>query len=324
MIGVTQQNFLGEGKTVGVNFTTSSWQRVYQFNYFNPFFTKDGIGFGYSVFYQQNDLSDANAADYAIDNYGFSSYFSVPLSLRTTVSLGGGFNHTKVKLGNKASTQLNNFVNTFGSTFQNANITGSVTYTGLDRVVFPTKGISASLNGLLALPTTKRSFEYFTATAKAQGYYPLSKGFIVAGRAEMDYGDGFGRSSMLPFYKNFFAGGMGSVAGYEDNTLGPVDSNNDPLGGNLAVDGALSLIFPNPISPDNLRTSVFIDAGNVYNTNPDSKFDGANTGGLRYSVGVEADWLSPFGVLKFSLAKAINPGPTDSTSVFGFSIGTQL
>jgi len=139
------------------------------------------------------------------------------------------------------------------------------------------------------------------------------------------YGGGYGGYKRLPFFKNFYMGGMSSVRGYEANSIGPRDSNDDSVGGNLMFDATASVIFPNPFSKT-LRTSVFFDAGNVYDTKATRAQEANNKDrdGLRYSAGLGFDWLSPMGMLNFSLAKAINPNKYDDTAIFQFNIGTTF
>ena len=147
----------------------------------------------------------------------------------------------------------------------------------------------------------------------------------MTAKGDFGYGTAFSGSQNYPFFKNFYAGGIDSVRGYEGNTLGPKDSNGDPLGGNLLADAGLGIVFPNYIA-DSVRTTLFIDGGNVYTTSDNKRFGGqsSGSGGLRYSTGLELDWLSPLGMVDLSIAKALNPKSTDSTEYFQFSLGANF
>jgi len=143
----------------------------------------------------------------------------------------------------------------------------------------------------------------------------------------LGYGNGYGSTKGLPFFMNYYAGGLsqGLVRGYETNTLGPLDSNGDSIGGNLLAAGTVSLIFPNFISPDNLRTSVFFDAGNVYQT--DKSLYTTSAGSLGMSAGLAVQWRSPVGPLEFSLAKVFNKKRNADGSLsepFQFTMGTSF
>jgi outer membrane protein insertion porin family len=158
----------------------------------------------------------------------------------------------------------------------------------------------------------------------------------------LGYGDGYGSTEVLPFYENFFAGGFGSVRGFENSTLGPrttppVDDNGnpiffnndadgDPFGGNLLVEASAELIFPFPFVKDNrqFRPAFFLDAGNVFNTDcPDvavNCFD-FDVDALRYSVGFGVSWLTGLGPMTFSIAKAFQTEDFDEEESFQFELG---
>jgi outer membrane protein insertion porin family len=142
----------------------------------------------------------------------------------------------------------------------------------------------------------------------------------VSLRSELGYGDSYG-SKEYPFFENYTAGGVRSVRGYEDNTLGPADSEGRPYGGNLKVVGNIEFFMPMPFIKDSktTRLTAFIDGGNVYGLNED--FD---VGNIRYSAGIGLVWLSPLGGLKFSIAKALNPQDGDETQAFQFTIGANF
>ena len=133
------------------------------------------------------------------------------------------------------------------------------------------------------------------------------------------YGDGWGDTSGLPFYENFFAGGVRSVRGYEDNTLGPKDSDGDPIGGAFLVVFNAEVIFPIPFVEEakGVRLSAFFDIGNVY-----EDYNSFDAGDLRYSVGLAGLWLSPLGPISASLGFPLNAESDDDEQSFQFTVGT--
>ncbi len=116
------------------------------------------------------------------------------------------------------------------------------------------------------------------------------------------------------------------MRGFSSFTLGPLDSRGKPNGGNVLVTGSFALIFPNYIW-DNMRTSLFVDGGNVYSVLNNKAFGGqsTNAGPPMYSVGLEADLLTPFGPLELSLARGIRPaGSHEQLQAFNFAIGANF
>ena len=172
-----------------------------------------------------------------------------------------------------------------------------------------------------------------------QWFRPVSQEVTLMLNGEFGIGHGYG-GKPLPFFKNFYAGGPGSVRGFEPMSLGPRDINNNALGGTSRVVGNAELLFPMPgLSKEkSVRLSVFADAGAVYGT---SNLSGAGSilsgspvtaasgtgalpgsSGLRYSVGAALTWISPVGPLKISFGKALNAKPDDKLQKFQFTLGS--
>ncbi len=324
-----QKNLFGTGKSAKLQMVYSSYQQTASFDYFNPYYATNGISRGVAGYFTRYDPSAANlSSDYAYDQYGARQYYIIPMSANVgatdSVNLGYGYMGTKLDVYDSASTQVTSFTDEYGETFNELQLSAGWTHNGLNRAVFPTNGFYQSLGTDVYLPMDTSSIGYYTTKYQNKWYLPLGKKFVLYTRSETGYGDGFITDNDLPFYSNFYAGGMTTVQGYEGNTLGPLDSNGSPYGGNFLIDGAVSLIFPNFISPDNLRTSLFFDAGQVYDLEGATADSGFSVADIRYSVGLDVQWLSPVGILEFSLAKALNPSDTDHTEFFNFNIGASF
>ncbi len=312
---ITQKNYKGTGKSVSLGFNNSSYAQTYSFNYFNPYYTQSGISRGFSVYYQQTTPSDINLVPYTLDAYGAMVNYRVPMSEFDYLSFGYGYEYLELRAGNTQSHTIQQFINEHGDDFNNVKLTAGWTHNTYDRAILPTKGFNQYVGAEVGVPVLPKSLDYYKVFYNATLYQPIKKGFIVALNTNWGYGNGYDGFDQLPFFKNFYAGGIGTVRGYEGNTLGPI-SDHRPIGGSVEATGSFNLIFPNPIS-EKLRTSVFVDAGNVFQNQ-------INIGGLRTSAGVEVDWISPLGPLKFSLAQALNPQSGDQLEFFQFSVGTSL
>ncbi len=325
--GITQNNFLGTGKTVGINFTSSSYQSIYSINYFDPFFTPDGISRSVQLYYQTVNPGAVNAANYNTSAYGLSDTLGFPLTNYQTFNLGYGLKHTNLIIGAGPSQQIQDFTNQFGNQFNQILVNAGWDYNTTDRFRLPTTGTHQSVNVSVSLPIGGQNLSYYTTSYTNRFYQPLSNGYILTTYGVAGYGNGYGTFNSLPFFENYFAGGLGTLGqdrAYEPNTLGPLDSNAQPIGGNLLLDGNIALIFPTALVQYNVRTSIFFDAGNVFNTYSASP-PGANnfsTNNLAYSVGTQLEWWTPLGMpLIFSLALPVGTQPNAQTNLFQFSIG---
>jgi len=251
------------------------------------------------------------------------------LSDYTTFIFGLGIEHLNIHAPN-TSTRIDDvgeFFRSNSNEFNQFKVIASIDYNNLDRAIFPTKGFAHSLRGQIYGPFNRHSLEFFKVDYNATWFRPLFSGFIFHAYSDIGYGDGFGRTKKLPFFKNYFAGGIGSVRGFVSGTLGDnVDYNGqnnksvlgNSLGGNIMTVGSASIIIPNPMK-DTIRPSVFIDVGNVYSNY--FKFRD-----LRASYGIQVEWRTPLKVpVVFSIAKALRqPGVNNHTQGFQFSISTSI
>jgi outer membrane protein insertion porin family len=323
---ISQKNFFGTGNQFGISASWSKASINLGANYFNPYYTAWGVGRGFNVYATRVNADKQNIADFATNNYGAAMNYSFPIALHDSLQLGVGLDYLYLKLSGSPSTTMAAFKKKHGANFTQVLLNAGWTHNNLNAAVFPTKGLAQTLSMTFSVPMGRNGLQYYTADYNLRYFHPVYRSFVFTTRAELGYGQGYGRYGNLPFFKNFYAGGLGSIAGYVANTIGPQDSNGDSLGGNFLADGRLAMIVPNPISKT-VRTKLFVDGGNVFNTKASNAERARNKdrAGFRYSSGMEVDWLTPFaGVLKFSLAKSLNPSKQDDTEFFQFSIGTSF
>jgi outer membrane protein insertion porin family len=318
-LGVSQNNFLGTGNKVGINLNRSETSDNYNISFLDPYFTMDGVSRGYNLYYRNTKLDALNVSRYATDSQGASLSFGYPIDETKSINLSLGIDQTDITLGTLASQLVQNFVAEHGKSITTYTGSASWNYSTLNRGVFATKG--ASQRVLLEFAVPPSDVNYLKVSYNGQLYVPINDDFIVRLRTDLGYGDS------LPFYKNYFAGGYGSVRGYQDNTLGPRSPafTNDPdpevVGGNVLVENSVELIVPTPFAKDyrQLRTVFFVDSGMVYyRNNPPYNFDLSN---LRYSAGVSIAWLTAIGPLSFSVSKPFNDQVGDQKQSFQFTIG---
>ncbi len=322
---VTQKNFLGSGKHIRFGFNNSSINTVYSFGYTNPYATIDGISQGFNAYYRKTDADEANIARYTLDAFGGDFTYGIPISEENRIDLGFGYERTEIDLpSTDRILRYEEFIDREGDSFDTVTLNAGWSSDSRNSAILPTSGIAQSVSAEVAIPGP--SLQFYKLRYKANAYKPLSDDLTFAIRGEFGYGDAYGDTNEFPFFENFYAGGIRSVRGFQANTLGvkerTSDGDEEPVGGNLLVSGGAEIIFPVPFMDKSLksfRLSAFTDFGNVYDVNQD--FD---AGLLRYSAGLSAIWISPFGAMTFSIAAPLKKEDGDETEAFQFSLGSTF
>jgi outer membrane protein insertion porin family len=327
--GVNQKNFLGTGKTVGVNMQTSHYERFYGASYMDPYFTQSGISRSVNLSVSRVNPAAGNLTNsYSSNEYDISDTYSIPIGQEKNVinrfDIGYGYQNTLITLhNNNVSNMVQDFIIRHGRHFQQIDLMAGLSRDSRDKAIFPTRGARQAVGLNLFLPVGAQALRYYTVNYSGAIFHPLVNNFIVTARGNLAYGNSFSNGRDYPYFKNFYAGGIESVRGFAGNTLGPKDNNGNPTGGNFLANASLGLVLPNYVS-DNVRTTVFVDAGNAYQTYDNRRLGGTGSGPLRYSTGVQVEWLSIMGPIDLSLARGINVKHKDSLEAFQFSLGANF
>lgn len=393
--GLSQTNFMGTGNRVSIDLSRSETQDYYNLSVTDPYFTIDGVSRGYNMYYRKTKLNnDYNVNNYVTDSIGGGVTFGYPIDENQNISAGLNVDQTKVTTGAYVSTYVRDYLKAHGgktigtstycdgewkaldstkpddlscvdsagkvkdftpfdSEFEGKFLTYNLnlgwSYNTLNRPIFPTNGTSHRVNAEIALPGS--DVEYQKVTYDAQTYFPLGRDFVLRGYGKLGYGND------LPFYKNFYAGGFGSVRGYDNSTLGPKypgvtynerktkDYDPEEVGGNALVQFGTELALPVPFKGDwarQIRPVIFAEGAQVFDTDcstatGDLYLDGSKTpinakqyckdnndfdfGNMRYSVGVGFTWITMIGPLSLSYAFPLNDKPGDETKNIQFEIG---
>lgn len=330
---VSQNNFRGSGNRVSFSLSRSDVRDSYSFSHYNPYYTLDGVSRGFSLYYSAIDYSKTSVASYAADRAGASVTYGYPISEYARLSFGFGFDSIDITTGDFVAYDIATFLDAEGTAFNAYKLNAGWQKSTLNRGVLPDRGWSQ--NVALEVATPGSDYMFYKATWSGQRYFPLSRRWVLRSRGDLGFGDGYGSDLVLPFYENFYSGGIGSVRGYESRSLGPrsptlasvqantVDSDPDPIGGNMLVEGSLELIFPTPFAPESrsVRTFLFADVGNVFQTEQINNLFEFDASELRYSAGIGLTWLTAIGPLSFNFAKPIKDQTGDDTESFQFSLG---
>tara|TARA_Y100000022_G_scaffold200563_1_gene216487 strand:+ start:71 stop:2392 length:2322 start_codon:yes stop_codon:yes gene_type:complete len=331
----SEKNAFGTGNSVSVGINYSEWRQDISFNFFDPYFTIDGLGIGYGAFIRKTDYGNYNIASYNTDSYGGSVNFQLPINEIEQLGLSLQVDNTKLKSNFYSSRQLIDFYNSEGFDFNTYSGQVSWSRVTLDRGLFPTNGSRNSISLSLTLPGSNINYGRFNHDFRI--FRPLPRGLIIAYKSKIGALFTYGDTKTAPPYQHFYAGGMRSVRGFKQNYLGPKAVYNigfgprrpRPIGGPYSISGGLDLIVPLDFVPDprSVRASVFLDYGNVFSDG--CKFYEVNCyefdlSELRYSIGLGFTWVTALGPLSFALASVFNDTPEDRTESFQFEIGTQF
>lgn len=327
-LGIEQDNFLGTGKKAGFNLANSDTLTEYSFSYTNPYYTVDGVSRGFNLYYRERNYDEDDVSSYTTNELGGGLSFGYPIDDYQRLSFGLGIDWTEINTYDDTADIILDFIDEEGDDYLTYRFTAGWSDNHLNRGFFPSRGYAQGANIEIALPGS--DLTYYRATYNVKWYHPLDEDevWITSLRGRAGYADALG-SNRYPFYRNFYAGGLTSVRGYSNNSLGPTDGgdDDDPFGGNVLLTGSAEFIFPMPFVDDKSawRSLVFIDAGNVFSTDCQSEqnncTDGLDLGELRYSTGLGLSWMTPIGPLSIALAVPLNDSSYDDTETFQFALG---
>ena len=338
---ITQNNFLGTGNKVSVGLTRSEYQSNYNFGFVDPYWTPDGVSLGYNAFFRETDYDELNTdvSSYSVDSYGAGASIGYPISDTSRLTYGLTIQNDSIGTGVYTVDEIFNFIEQEGDSYLNLKASVGWSESTLNRGVLANRGHSQTLVFETTVPGSDLSF--FKVDYRGQVFKPLSDTYTLRLHSQLGYGESYGSTSDLPFYEHYYAGGFNSVRGFKDSSLGPrstpsrgtnpgtaFDPDQDPLpfGGNVLIQGGAELLFPMPFVKDqrSLRTALFWDVGNVFDTNcgkSQEECGSIDPGNLASSVGVGLTWITALGPLSFSLAMPIIKPDDADTQIFQFSLG---
>jgi len=313
---VSQANVLGTGNQVAVQISSGAIDKVYSFSYVNPYWTVDGISRGFDIYQRDVDTSSLAVAAYHTYSTGAGVRFGIPVSELNTVNVGFTAEHTRLTIDAGAPPRYLDFVARFGEKTNTLRTNVSFSRDSRDSIIWPTKGWLNEVGLEIGVPPG--DLTYYRATYQSQYFWtPQSLSFLTfMANGIVGYANGYS-GKPLPFFKNFYAGGVGSVRGFETASLGPRDENGDILGGNRQFIGNFEMLFPMPgYKEKNIRIAVFLDGGDVWGQ--DDRIRGTD---VRIATGVAVSWDSPVGPLRFSFGNPVKKRPDDRVERFQFQLG---
>jgi outer membrane protein insertion porin family len=314
---IHQENAFGSGNFLGIDVNTSKYNRTISFSSTNPYFTQDGVSRTIDVYHRSSKPYEDQGGNYRLETTGAGLRFGVPFSETDTVYFGGNLEAVKIVPGTNIPAAYLAYAERFGYTTHNLPFTLGWGRDSRDSAIAPTKGRYQRVSGELGL---LGDAHYFRGDYQFQQFLPLTKQFTLGFNGELGYGKGLGNQP-YPVFKNFYSGGLGSVRGFEQGTLGPKDVTGSVIGGakKLTLNAEFLTPFPGGGNDRSLRAFAFADAGNVWGENEKMSFSD-----LRASVGVGVSWISPVGPLRIAIAQPLRKFAGDRIQRVQFQLGASF
>ncbi|MGO4223240.1 outer membrane protein assembly factor BamA [Lysobacter sp. TAF61] len=348
-VQLSQSNFLGSGNQVSVQAQRNDYMQRYDFSFRNPYFTDSGLSLGYNLWWRELDYSDFNTAQYSTNSGAAQAVFGLPITETDTVTAMLGIDTNEILVFPGSTPQsIVDYVNALNqNTFHAWRAEIGWGRNSLDSFLTPTRGMQQRVWLETTLPGS--TVEYYKINYNISKFWPLNRHLVLNTRAELGYGDSYGDATTrslcrtpgnttcvpgdgdyireitadgLPFFENFYAGGVRSVRGFTDNTLGPRDAPQfnptftQPIGGAFKTVGSLEMYFPTLLDTPAARVSAFVDFGNVF-----KDYDAFDAQELRVSSGVALMWRSPMGPISISYAYPIKKEEQDEIERLQFTFG---
>jgi len=314
--GIEEKNIFGSGNTLNADLKLSESFNKISFYFMNPNFNDEGHSISLGASRSEINDDDVSKNSYEINSTGFNIGYGIPLSDETRLNSGIEYSSNQVKCSSLFSGTGYESSQCATENSDEFKLNVNWSQNTLNNFMYPTEGVSNSLNAGIALPLG--DYRYFNISADYKSYAPISDTTTLKLTGNLNLSKGYSGKE-LPFYKRHFGGGSGSVRGFGNKTLGPLYPNGKAKGGELSILGSANLITPAFFFDNNekMRMSAFIDTGNIYEKSSNIKL-----GDLRMSAGFGFAYLSPIGSIGAYISTPIIKKSGDTIESFGFSLGS--
>jgi len=351
-------DFLGTGQRIAINLNGGAFSKVYSIAHTNPYTNIDNLQRTISLTFSDVTQFVSSSSTFSSQTLSVGPTWAYPITEFMYMRAGFAFNSSHLLTNSLSSaeqaqqwvqqnghpyqriahdTTTNNEFVFYGTNFKAAEGLVGWGWDTRNRTLFADRGMRQTVSFSSTIPGG--AVQYWVADYAFLHYVPLYGPTFLSFQFSVDYGQPMGKTTALPPYRNFFAGGPDDIRGYRESRLGPKDQFGNPYGGNLKVVNRNELVLPIPAKwRQTARVSLFYDMGNVFSTSKDLRFYGPDEVSpanydfsfkdLKRSAGVSVQWLAPLGLFRFSLGlplNAVHSNTTnnwgDETEVFQFSIG---
>ncbi len=307
---IQENNWLGEGKIVGINVELSEESLKGKLFYTNPNYDLLGNSIEYHIQNTSNDKPDQGYENKLI-TFGAGTSFEQYKDIYTNLSLNFSYDDLRTNSNASASLQKQD-----GDFTELAAVYG-LTYDKRNRSFMPTDGSVFSFVQSLPIYADK---PFVDNTFRFSTYHEFNENYVGSGKIFLSAINGLNDEDVRLSKRKSLS--TRRLRGFSKGKIGPVDGN-DHIGGNYAAAVNFDVNLPN-LLPDSSNTDVsfFVDFGNVWEVDYDDSIDDSNK--LRSSTGINASWISPIGPMTFTLATNLSKASTDTTESFNFNLGTSF
>jgi outer membrane protein insertion porin family len=320
--GVSQQNFLGTGTDLSFQLNTSDISQTYAFSYTDPYWTDDGVSRSFDIYTRKFDASKISSlGDYTSDSQGLGVRFGIPYTEFDKIFFGFKYEATKLGLGTNPPGRFATYCIPYMPECSTDSVIASVGWSrdSRDNGLAPTRGSYQKANIDYATPLG--GVEYVRGTYKFQWYKPITKKITYATNLSTGYGIGIGGTE-FPIFRNFYAGGIGSLRGFANRSIGEKDeTDGSSIGGTkkIVLNNEILLPLPGMAQDRTIRVFGYLDIGSIWGSDQKLSFDE-----VRASIGIGFSWFSPVGPLKVSFGTPIRKRETDDLQKVQFQLGTAF
>lgn len=333
---IQKANIAGTGKNIGFSLNWSDYRKSISYTYVNPYFTREGVSRGLSVFVRDTNYSSLNLNSFSTGAIGAGARFGFPIGETKRLQFAGRVEYTDVEQSGAEAAEIRDFITSSGEKFLNYKVEGLWSRDTRNRAMFATRGSRQTTALEVAIPGS--DLEFYRLNLQYEQYFPvprLNPNYAIRLNADVGYGGAYGSTEVYPFYEHFYGGGFGSIRNYKRSTLGPRSTTlqnfgsnvpGRPFGGNILTELSAEFIFPLPFMKNRgqVRSLYYIDAGNIFSNHCAASslncFE-PTFSELRGSTGIAVSWLTRMGPMSFALGVPFNDNEFDETEVFSFEIG---
>ncbi len=340
---VAQQNLFGSGNALNLGLNTSKSSRTLSLSFTNPYYTVDGVSLGWDLYHRTYDPTELNSVSpYKTVSTGAGLRLGWPIAEDDQINFGLTADRTQITTYAESPFLYQEFCRDNGcsgtdgvgeTTVSSLLLTMGWSRDSRDSIIYTRKGVYQRVYGEVTVPAG--DLRYAKLGYQYQHWFPIGRDYALMLNADLGWAEGFGGKE-VPFYKNYFVGGIGSIRGYEQGSVGPTYIDNDgditSTGGTRKLVGNAEFYFPMPGAGTDrtFRVSAFFDAGYVWGEQQDPLVKGStgfvdqdlDFSNLRYSTGLAFSWSSPIGPLKFSFGHPLKKEAGDEVQRFQFQLGS--